>query len=78
MLWKEKKDTNTIGNVSSWLTWQEISVTISIGSSETQTVLQGLIGYAEPETLMAMMGPSGSGKSTLLDALAGRLASNMF
>jgi ABC-type multidrug transport system ATPase subunit len=77
-LWKETTDTNTIGNVSAWLTWQELSVTVSISSGETQTVLQGLIGYAEPGTLMALMGPSGSGKSTLLDALAGRLASNVF
>jgi ABC-type multidrug transport system fused ATPase/permease subunit len=72
-LWKETTDTNTIGNVSAWLTWQELSVTISISSGETQTVLQGLTGYAEPGTLMALMGPSGSGKSTLLDALAGIL-----
>ncbi|CAA6655701.1 unnamed protein product [Spirodela intermedia] len=45
---------------------------------ETQRVLEGLTGYAEPGSLMALMGPSGSGKSTLLDALAGRLATNAF
>lgn len=28
-------------------------------------------GYAEPGSIMAIMGPSGSGKSTLLDTLAG-------
>ena len=28
-------------------------------------------GYAEPGSIMAIMGPTGSGKSTLLDALAG-------
>jgi len=72
-LWKESTDTKNIGNVSAWLTWQELSVTVSISSGDTQTVLQGLTGYAEPGTLMALMGPSGSGKSTLLDALAGIL-----
>jgi ABC-type hemin transport system ATPase subunit len=30
-------------------------------------------GYAEPGSIMAIMGPSGSGKSTLLDALAGKI-----
>jgi ABC-type lipoprotein export system ATPase subunit len=29
-------------------------------------------GYAEPGSIMAIMGPSGSGKSTMLDALAGK------
>lgn len=76
-LWKEKTDTKGI-DVSARLTWQDLSVTVSVGSGETQTVLQGLTGYAEPCTLMALMGPSGSGKSTLLDALAGRLAANAF
>jgi len=32
-------------------------------------------GYAEPGSLMAIMGPSGSGKSTLLDTLAGKFCS---
>jgi type IV secretory pathway VirB4 component len=30
-----------------------------------------VVGYAEPGSIMAIMGPSGSGKSTLLDTLAG-------
>eukprot|EP01018_Ginkgo_biloba_P024234 Gb_41809 [translate_table: standard] len=77
-LWKEKTDTKNIGDVSAWLTWKDLTVTVSVGGGETQTVLQGLTGYAEPGTLMALMGPSGSGKSTLLDSLSGRLATNAF
>ena len=64
-------NTNNIGNVSAWLTWQELCVTVSISSDETQNVLQGLTGYADLGTLAALMGPSGSGKLTLLDALVG-------
>ena len=33
-----------------------------------------MAGYAEPGSIMAIMGPSGSGKSTLLDGLAGKIA----
>ncbi|KAH9331064.1 hypothetical protein KI387_003172 [Taxus chinensis] len=77
-LWKEKTDTKGIGDVSARLTWQDLCVIVSVSGGETQTVLQGLTGYAEPGNLMALMGPSGSGKSTLLDALAGRLAANAF
>jgi ABC-type multidrug transport system fused ATPase/permease subunit len=33
-----------------------------------------VVGYAEPGSIMAIMGPSGSGKSTLLDTLAGTTA----
>ncbi|XP_020248344.1 ABC transporter G family member 11 [Asparagus officinalis] len=51
---------------------------VTLRNGETQTVLEGLTGYAEPGTLTALMGPSGSGKSTLLDALASRLATNAF
>jgi ABC-type multidrug transport system ATPase subunit len=53
-------------------------VTVALGTGDTQAVLQGLTGHAEPGTITALMGPSGSGKSTLLDALAGRLAANAF
>uniref|UniRef100_A0A0D6R0X6 ABC transporter domain-containing protein n=1 Tax=Araucaria cunninghamii TaxID=56994 RepID=A0A0D6R0X6_ARACU len=77
-LWREKRYSKGIGDVSARLTWQDLSVTVSLSGAETQTVLQGLTGYAEPGTLTALMGPSGSGKSTLLDALAGRLAANAF
>ena len=53
-------------------------VTVALADGDTQAVLQGLTGHAEPGTITALMGPSGSGKSTLLDALAGRLAANAF
>ena len=37
-MWKEKTDTKGI-DVSTRLTWQDLSVTISVGSGETQTIL---------------------------------------
>ncbi|KAF6153442.1 hypothetical protein GIB67_003632 [Kingdonia uniflora] len=77
-LWKEKTDTEFIGDVSARLTWKDLTVMVTLGNGDTQTVLDGLTGYAEPGSLMALMGPSGSGKSTLLDALSSRLASNAF
>lgn len=84
-LWRRSKKENKnacaqfTSDASAWLTWKDLTVTVTMGSrGETQRVLDGLTGYAEPCTLMALMGPSGSGKSTLLDALAGRLAANAF
>lgn len=77
-LWKDRANTEFIGDVSARLTWKDLTVTVTLPKGETQRVLEGLTGYAEPGSLMALMGPSGSGKSTLLDALAGRLATNAF
>lgn len=77
-LWKEKTNTELIGDVSARLTWKDLTVTVTLSNGETHRVLEGLTGYAEPGTLTALMGPSGSGKSTLLDALASRLATNAF
>ncbi|PIA35309.1 hypothetical protein AQUCO_03500008v1 [Aquilegia coerulea] len=77
-LWKEKTHTEFIGDVSARLTWKDLTVMVTLGNGDTQKVLEGLTGYAEPGTLMALMGPSGSGKSTLLDALSSRLATNAF
>ncbi|XP_058090204.1 ABC transporter G family member 11-like isoform X2 [Magnolia sinica] len=77
-LWKEKTDTEFIGDVSARLTWKDLTVAVSLSNGETQKVLEGLTGYAEPGNLTALMGPSGSGKSTLLDALSSRLATNAF
>eukprot|EP01018_Ginkgo_biloba_P035785 Gb_08227 [translate_table: standard] len=59
-----------------WLTWKDLTVTVTNAKGEPQKVLQGLTGYAEPGYIMAIMGPSGSGKSTFLDSLAGRLSKN--
>ena len=78
-LWKEKAyNTDFIGDVSARLTWKDLTVMVTLSNGETQNVLEGLTGYAEPGTFTALMGPSGSGKSTLLDALSSRLASNCF
>ncbi|XP_074376264.1 ABC transporter G family member 11-like isoform X2 [Apium graveolens] len=77
-LWKEKTNTEFIGDVSARLAWKDLTVMVTLGNGDTQNVLQGLTGYADPGTFTALMGPSGSGKSTLLDSLASRLAANAF
>nr|TKS00824.1 ABC transporter G family member 11-like [Populus alba] len=77
-LWRDRTSTEFVGDVSARLTWKDLTVMVTLGSGETQNVLEGLTGYAEPGTLTALMGPSGSGKSTLLDALSSRLAANAF
>ena len=55
-----------------YLTWEELSVTVSGGKNGLKSILQDLTGYARPGEVLAIMGPSGCGKSTLLDALAGK------
>ncbi|XP_059661622.1 ABC transporter G family member 11 [Cornus florida] len=77
-LWKDKANVELVGDVSARLTWKDLTVMVTLNGGETQNVLEGLTGYAEPGSLTALMGPSGSGKSTLLDALASRLAANAF
>ncbi|KAE8705344.1 ABC transporter G family member 11 [Hibiscus syriacus] len=77
-LWREKTKAEFVGDVSARLTWKDLTVMVTLSNGNTQKVLEGLTGYAEPGTLTALMGPSGSGKSTLLDALSGRLAANAF
>ncbi|XP_061342942.1 ABC transporter G family member 11-like [Gastrolobium bilobum] len=77
-LWREKTHAELIGDVSARLTWKDLTVMVTLSNGETQNVLEGLTGYAEPGTFTALMGPSGSGKSTLLDALSSRLAANAF
>ncbi|KAL6559285.1 ABC transporter G member 11 [Orobanche gracilis] len=78
-LWKEKTNTEFIGDVSARLAWKDLTVTVTLSNGgDTQNVLEKLSGYAEPGSFTALMGPSGSGKSTLLDALSGRLAANAF
>ncbi|KAL9673770.1 hypothetical protein QQ045_030032 [Rhodiola kirilowii] len=77
-IWRDKAQSELVGDVSARLTWKDLTVVVALGQGESQTVLDGLTGFAEPGSLTALMGPSGSGKSTLLDALAGRLASNAF
>ncbi|KAL3724977.1 hypothetical protein ACJRO7_030053 [Eucalyptus globulus] len=69
-LWRESRsasmDVEFVGDVSARLTWQDLTVTVTLPKGETQRVLEGLTGYAEPGTLTALMGPSG------------RLATNAF
>ena len=77
-LWKERANTEFIGDVSARLSWKDLTVMVTLSNGETQNVLEGLTGFAEPGTFTALMGPSGSGKSTLLDSLASRLAANAF
>ncbi|KAK8953307.1 ABC transporter G family member 11 [Platanthera guangdongensis] len=60
-LWREKTNTELLGDVSARLTWKDLTVTVALGSGETQQVLEGLTGYAEPGSFTALMGPSGSG-----------------
>ncbi|KAG0559801.1 hypothetical protein KC19_10G129800 [Ceratodon purpureus] len=57
-----------------YLVWTDLCVNVS--GKRPRPILVGATGYAEPGSIMAIMGPSGSGKSTLLDTLAGRLAPN--
>ncbi|KAL6524648.1 ABC transporter G member 11 [Orobanche hederae] len=78
-LWKDKTNTEFVGDVSARLAWKDLTVTVTLSNGgDTQNVLEKLSGYAEPGSFTALMGPSGSGKSTLLDALSGRLAANAF
>ncbi|KAE8676153.1 hypothetical protein F3Y22_tig00111621pilonHSYRG00104 [Hibiscus syriacus] len=77
-LWREKTNTEFVGDVSARLTWKDLTVMMYLSNGTTQKALEGLTGYAEPGTLTALMGPSGSGKSTLLDALSVHLAANAF
>ncbi|KAG6629905.1 hypothetical protein I3843_14G118000 [Carya illinoinensis] len=61
-----------------YLLWQDLTVVVpNFGNGHSRRLLDGLIGFAEPGRIMAIMGPSGSGKSTLLDSLAGRLSGNV-
>ncbi|GLJ28920.1 hypothetical protein SUGI_0570370 [Cryptomeria japonica] len=73
-LWKNSTDTSRISDLSAWLTWKDLSVTVTNAKGEHQKVLQGLTGYTQPDYIMAIMGPSGCGKSALLDTLEGRLS----
>lgn len=61
-----------------YLTWEELTVTVSGGKEGPKSILQDLTGYARPGEVLAIMGPSGCGKSTLLDALAGNSTAILF
>ncbi|KAH7442728.1 hypothetical protein KP509_03G101300 [Ceratopteris richardii] len=56
-----------------FLSWRDVSVKVRMPLGKSRWLLYEVSGYAEPGSLVAMMGASGSGKTTLLNALAGRL-----
>lgn len=70
-LWNKKGNAGAADDMSTRLTWQDLWVSVTNNKGDNQTLLHGLTGYAEPGSMLAIMGPSGSGKSTLLDSLAG-------
>ncbi|ETM51056.1 hypothetical protein L914_05008 [Phytophthora nicotianae] len=41
-------------------------------SKESIDLLKGISGFAQPGTIIALMGSSGAGKTTLMDVIAGR------
>ncbi|CAN6581891.1 unnamed protein product [Malus baccata var. baccata] len=55
-LWREKTSLEIVGDVSARLTWKDLTVMVTLNNGETQKVLEGLTGYAEPGTFTALMG----------------------
>jgi ABC-type glutathione transport system ATPase component len=63
---------SSVGGGAAHIAWTDLCVHISGNRGRPpRPILVGATGYAEPGSIMAILGPSGSGKSTLLDALAG-------
>ena len=58
------------------LSWHDINYNVDDpgkkGDKLGLRLLNGISGYAKPNTMTALMGSSGAGKTTLLDVLAGR------
>lgn len=56
------------------LTWKDLKVLVPYPNANTEVLLDNISGFAEPFSLVAILGSSKSGKSTLLKALSGRLS----
>ncbi|KAI5060444.1 hypothetical protein GOP47_0024864 [Adiantum capillus-veneris] len=55
------------------LTWKDVKVLVTHPDGSTHTLVDNISGFAEPFSLVAIVGAPKSGKTTLLRALSGRL-----
>jgi ABC-type multidrug transport system ATPase subunit len=58
------------------LTWEQLSLSISVGKQQFKEILKGVSGEAIPGEVLAILGTSGAGKTTLLNTLNGWVRSS--